>query len=138
MQGTPPLMNHTNGQSAPHTSRKQEEPAREGAWQGNLLSEAYPPKGSSSGKAEGASQRIVNIENAQDLNKSLLVLANTTQEIETELVNRFGFDTSVLGFYFSNVRAGTLHRKNIEGALEPSMTDIYVRLYLKKHPPLSK
>lgn len=67
-----------------------------------------------------------------------MLRANTTQEIETMLVDMFGFDTYYIGLQFYSSRSGTMNRKLLNDVIDPSVEDIYVKLYLKKHPPISQ
>jgi hypothetical protein len=127
-----------DGQHTQDTQRIQEGPQGEAMGQRIRLAEACAPSGEASGKqnTEGR-QRLVKLENSAQVKDSLRMSANTTQEIEEQLLALFPIDPQYIGMYFSTSQEGTMHRKYFEGEIDPDALMVYVKLYLKKHPPLS-
>ena len=70
------------------------------------------------------------------MNGPFSVEANTTEDIELFFKDFCGWESEYIGVLFSPSQSGTMHRKYIRGKIDPSLDTIYVRLYLKKHPPI--
>lgn len=131
------LMNQ-DGQRPQDTQRMQEEPQGEKAGKRGLFSEACPQSGETSGEARTRTCRIIKLENSAQVKESLRMNADTTQEIQESLCDIYPIDLSYIGMLFSTSPDGTVGRKFIEGPLPSDKLTIYIKLYLKKHPPLSK
>ena len=131
-----------HGQHSEDTQRKQEELEGKTTGQRIWLAEACAASGKASGgqgsDSKASTTRIIKLENSYQVKEPIYLQANTTQEIETYLCSTYPIDCSAIGMRFSTSLEGTLHRKYIEGAIDPSKDTVYVKLYLKKHPHLSK
>lgn len=79
------------------------------------------------------SPRIIRLENSFQVKDPIHIKANTTQEIEKYLYSIYPINAHSIGMRFSTSCNGTMHRKYIEGAIDPSEVSVYVKLYLKKH-----
>jgi len=130
------MINH--GQSTQNTQRIEERPTGKVARQQIWLSEACPPDGSSPREEQRKTTRIIKVENATRINGPLFIEADTTQEIELFFQDMHGWQTTFIGLLFSPSPPGVMHRKYIEGKIHPSIDTVYVKLYLKKHPPLPR
>jgi hypothetical protein len=128
----------THGQSAQNTQRDEERFPREVARQQIWLAEACTPDGSLAGKESEKPTRIVKIENATRLTGPFSIQANTTEEIELFFKDYCDWNSEYIGLQFSPSPAGTMHRRYIQGKIDKSIDSIYVKLYLKKHPPLPR
>lgn len=120
-----------DGQHTQNTQRIQKGPQRETEGEGNLFSEACAQQGEAS--REQKPQRIIKLENSFQVKDPIRMKVNTTQEIEQTLLSLYPIDPHHIGMRFSSSREGTMHRKFIEGTIDPSCDTIYVKLYLKKH-----
>lgn len=125
---------YQNGQSAQDTQRIQENPQREAEGERHLFSEACASKRKTSGEQIS---RLIKFENSFQVKDSILLKANTTQEIEEQLLAMYPIHPYYIGMRFSHSRQGTMHRKFIEGLLDPSEPTVYIHLFLKKHPSIS-
>ena len=128
----------SHGLPTQNAQRIQEESAREVARKQIWLSEACPPDGSTPREESRKVQRIIKLENAARIEKPLLVEADTTNEIEISLQKKYSWQMNMIGLLFSPSPAGVMHRTYIEGKIDPSVDTVYVKLYLKKHPPLPR
>ena len=127
-----------DGQRTQDTQRIQEGPQAEAMGQRVWLPEACAPSGEASGKQKSKGrQRLIKLENSSQVKDTLRINANTTQEIEDQLRSLFPIDPQYIGMFFSTSQDGTLHRKYFEGEIDPNALMVYVKLFLKKHPPLS-
>ena len=127
-----------DGQHTQDTQRIKEGPQAEAVGQGVWLPEACAPSGEASGKQKSQHpKRIIKLENSAQMRESVQMYANTTQEIEKQLYSLFGIDCHYIGMHFSLSQEGTMHRKFFEGGIDPDALVVYVKLFLKKHPPLS-
>lgn len=126
------------GQRTQDTQRKQEGPQAEAMGQGVWQPEARSASGEALGEQSSkGNPRIIKFENSLQMKESIRIDADTTQDIEKRLLALFPIDSHHIGMLFSYSQEGTMNRKFVEGALDPSEFFIYVKLYLKKHPPLS-
>lgn len=125
-----------DGQSAQDTERSQEALSREEAWKRIRLAEACAQCRTHQREQDTKHkhQRLVRIENSAQEVKTIRVEANTTQEIERILIEKYDINSYALGIVFYSSRAGTMHRKQLHGMIDASQEDIYAKLYLKKHP----
>jgi hypothetical protein len=105
---------------------------REQVW----LPEARPSDGSLAGKESENLCRIIKVENATRLSGPFSIQANTTEDIELFLKDYCDWNPEYIGLQFSPSPAGTMHRRYIQGKIDRSIDTIYVKLFLKKHPPL--
>jgi hypothetical protein len=128
----------TNGQPTQNTQGDEERLAREVARQQIWLPEACPPDGSLAGKESEKPTRIVKIENSTRLTGPFSIQANTTEEIELFLKDYCDWNSEYIGLQFSPSPAGTMHRRYIQGKIDKSIDSIYVKLFLKKHPLLTR
>ena len=130
------LMN-TDGQRTQDTQRIQEGPQAEAMGQRVWQPEACASSGEASGEpnSKGIS-RIIKLENSLQVKDPIRMKADTTREIQETLCSLYPIDISFIGMLFSTSPDGVMHRKFIEGPLPSSEPTIYVKLYLKKHPPL--
>lgn len=128
----------SHGQSTQNAQRIEERSTREIARQQIWLPEACPSNGSLAGKESEKPTRILKIENATRMNAPLTIQANTTEEIELFLQDYCGWDSDFIGLQFSPSPAGTMHRRFIQGKIDKSIDTIYIKLFLKKHPPLPR
>ena len=137
-----------DGQSTQDTQRIQEGPQGEAEGERSVFSEACAQHGKASGEQKPSrliqletssqmSPRIIRLENSFQVKDPIHMKANTTQEIEKYLYSIYPIDPHSIGMRFSISCNGTMHRKFIEGAIDPSEVSIYVKLYLKKHTLLS-
>ena len=126
-----------NGQSAQDTPRKEGGKEAQGCPQ-CLQQQAHPQHRASAGeeKAHQAKQRILTIENASEVKKTQILYADTTEELEHLLFERYPFDPEYIGLAFYSAKSGSTGRNELHGKINPSQEDIFVRLYLKKHPRL--
>lgn len=131
-----------HGQRTEDTQRKQEGSEGEATGQGIRLAEACAASRKASGgqgsDPKASTTRIIKLENSHQVKGPIYLDVNTTQEIEEYLCSTYPIDCSAIGMRFATSQEGTLHRKYFEGVIEPSQDTVYVRLYLKKHPLLSK
>jgi hypothetical protein len=126
-----------NGQHAQDTQRIKEGRQAEEMGKGVWHPEACAASGEASGESNSqATHRIIKFENSFQVKDSFLMKANTTQELENQIVTKFSIDPYYVGMRFSHTKEGTMQRKYIEGVLDPSEQMVYVKLYLKKHAPL--
>jgi hypothetical protein len=128
----------SNGLPTQNAQRIQEESAREVARQQIWLSEACPPDGGTPREEQRKATRIIKVENATRIDKPFCLEADTTQEIEVFFQQIYGVQTSFIGLLFSPSASGAMHRKYIEGKIDPSVDTVYVKLYLKKHHPIHR
>lgn len=77
--------------------------------------------------------RLIKFENSFQVKESVHLKANTTEEVEEKLLRLFPIHPYYIGMRFSQTREGTIHRKFIQGSLDPLEPTVYVKLYLKKH-----
>lgn len=106
----------------------------QGVWQ----SEARATSGEANGESDSKGiPRFIKFENSAQVKETIRINANTTQEIEKKLLELYPIDSYYIGMQFSYSQEGTMHRKFVEGTLDPSEPFIYIKLYLKKHPTLS-
>ncbi len=102
------------------------------------LAEACAPSGEASGKQNSQGrQRLIKLENSAQVKDTLVMNADTSQQIEEQLLSLFPINSHYIGMHFSTSQEGTMHRKYFEGEIGSSIDIVYVKLYLKKHPPLS-
>lgn len=102
------------------------------------LSEACAAGGETSGEQNAQpTQRLVKLENSAQVKESIPMNANTTQEIQRQLYSLFRIDSEYIGMHFFTSPEGVIQRKLVEGEIDPTVFMLYVKLYLKKHPPLS-
>jgi hypothetical protein len=128
----------SNGQPTQDAQRIQEGFPREIAWQQIWLPEAHSPNGSPPREEQRKIKRIIKVENATRLSGPFYLEANTTEEIELFFKDYCQWESEYIGVLFSPSPSGTMHRKYFRGKIDPSVDTIYVRLYLKKHPPIPK
>ncbi len=128
----------SNGQSAENAQRIEEGCSREVAGQQVWVSEACAEYGGASREEprKGSRQRIIYIENSYKMKTPFTLYAESTQDIERFLFQEYNFDREIIGLSFSSARFGTIHREVFNGTIPRSYEDVYVRLFLKKHPPL--
>jgi hypothetical protein len=128
----------TDGQPTTHAQRIEERLTREVAREQIWLTEACAPDGSLAGKESEKPTRILKVENATRLTGPFTIQANTTEEIELFLQEYCGWNSDYIGLQFSPSPAGTIHRRFIQGKIDKSIDTIYIKLFLKKHPPLPR
>lgn len=128
---------YQNGQSTQDTPRIQEGRQAEAMGQRIWKSEARAAGGEASGEQKAKVQRILSFENSFQIKDPVYVRANTVKEMEDQLFTMYPFNSYYIGMLFSHSREGTMQRKYLEGPMDPLEPFVYVKLYLKKHPPLS-
>jgi hypothetical protein len=128
------MFQNGHSKSAQDTQRIQERPQGEAEGERRLFSEAC----ASTRKTYGEQiSRLIKFENSSQVKDSILLKANTTQELEEQLLAMYPINTYYIGMRFSHSREGTMNRKFIEGQLDPSEPTVYIKLFLKKHPQVS-
>jgi hypothetical protein len=128
----------TNGQPTAHTQRIEERPTREIARQQIWLPETCPSNGSPPREEPRKLKHIVKVENAARMNGPFSIEADTTEDLERFFKDVCNWESEYIGLLFSSSRSGTPQRKYFHGKIDPSIETIYVRLYIKKHPPLPR
>ncbi len=103
------------------------------------LSEACAPGGETSGEptSQDGTPRIIKFENSFQVKDPFCLKGDTTQEIESQILKLYPIDPYYIGMHYSASPEGVINRKFFEGKIDPSIIMVYVKLFLKKHPPLS-
>lgn len=128
------MFQNGHSESAQDTQRIQERSQREEEGKRRVFSEACASTRNTYGEQIS---RLIKVENSSQVKDSILLKANTTQDIEEQLLALYPIDPYSIGMRFSHSREGTIHRKFIEGRLDPSEPTVYIKLFLKKHPSIS-
>jgi hypothetical protein len=117
-----------------------DDPPREEGWkaeegQGCLQCEACSPPGDTQGEAR---DRLVTIENsAKEIKPFIVQKVKTAEELIRKICDRFpGMESDALYLRIWSGKPGTFRRQSLKGNLPPDLFDVYVTLYLKKHPSL--
>ena len=88
--------------------------------------------GSTGGKTRS---RIIYFENsAKEIKPFVVNNVQTTNELIQEILFRIPINTDVIGLRMSPSRTGTINRLYLDGIIPDTVEDIYICLYLKKHP----
>lgn len=124
------MLQETYGQYTINTTR--EEGWKEESGQECILGQTHPTDGSTGRKARS---RIVHFENsAKEVKPFIVNDVHTTYELIKEITAHVPINTYVIGMRISNTRTGTRNRIYLDGDIPDDVEDIYINLYLKKHP----
>ena len=126
------MLTERNGQYTAYASR--EEGGKETQGQEYLFSKACSSIGSDSTEAFRRG-RIIRVENtAKEIKPFVLDGIASTQEIIDALAMMYNMNTYTLGFRISNKRQGVVGRVFYDGLIPYEVDEVWVNLYLKKHP----
>ncbi len=121
-----------DGQPTANTQGEAQEPEGEGATRHVGERKGAPEEAGKSGESQSTKQYKVYIENANIEKTPLMVVADTTQQVEASL-HAF-FPQPCIGFLFSEKPYGTKGHTYFDGTISREIDTLYVRLYLRKHP----
>ena len=124
------MLSQSYGQYTTYQTR--EEGRQEKGGQICLFGETCAPDGSVGRKARS---RIIYFENsAKEIKPIVLNDITTTKQLEEEIVKHVPINTYVIGLRMSPTRMGSVGRMYLDGAIPDDVENIYINMYLKKHP----
>ena len=117
-----------------------DDPPRDEGWQakegqGDLQRQAREAAAGAPGEAR---DRLITIENsAKEIKPFIVQKVTTVEELIQKICDRFpGMGSDALYMRVWSSKIGSIRRKSLRGPLMPDQFELYVSLYLKKHPSL--